>query len=287
MNKGFSLIELLLYVAIFAIVSGLFVGILLIATRVQLHETASGEISNQLNFVLQTIQKYVRESSLIEESGGDNDETDGITEKSYLKLRTKDSANDPVCVSQIENAIYITKGAQNPPDEFKCKAPVEGDKITTEKVLVPTNPVGLQFTGFSNNPGHDSVQIDFTLNYKTTNPQSQFAKRLRTAVGRASAATFDSALVPGSNNYYDVGGLNTKWKDGYFSGDVTIDKGLKVGPGGYLQFDKSGSGSALPASDCDENTEYGRFYLRTSGNPLTIFVCTPSGWRGANLTVTP
>ncbi|NCN95077.1 type II secretion system protein, partial [Candidatus Wolfebacteria bacterium] len=83
-NKGFTLIEVLLYTIIFAIVGGLMTGILLTVTQVQQRESASAEVTGQLNFIMQRLRQIVSESSNIEIEAG------VIT--STLKLRMKDSS---------------------------------------------------------------------------------------------------------------------------------------------------------------------------------------------------
>lgn len=208
-KNGFSLFEVIIYVAILAIVSGLFVGILSTSTRVQLREAASNEVGTQLNFVLQTIQRLVRESSNIEFAGsGDNPDTfvpdvTNITEAAYIKLRMPKSADDPTCIAWVtypDKSITLTQGAQSGAgNEHKCKNPVLVDGLIVDGLIskkVGVSPSGFVITKFTNYPGHDSVQIDLTLEYNTTNPQSVFQKKLTTAIGRVSAATFDSSLLP-------------------------------------------------------------------------------------------
>ncbi len=250
-EDGFTLIEILLYVAILGIIAGLFTGILTVATRFQVHEAASNEVSQQLNFTLQTIQRLVRESSniefvrnddpaTIEVNEGDNQET-SVTEYAYLKLRMKDSAKDPTCISLVEEnsanqtgAIRVTQGADNSPQN--CKDSASTDDITTPKVAVSTaSPAGLLFTKFANPPGHDTIQIDLTLNYNTTNPQSLVQRKLSTAIGRASAATFDSSLTPGSAATFDIGDATQIWQNLYvqnIKGQFTEGENYAGGAGG-------------------------------------------------------
>ncbi|MEE8131935.1 MAG: prepilin-type N-terminal cleavage/methylation domain-containing protein, partial [Candidatus Paceibacterota bacterium] len=65
-QKGFSLVELLMYIAIVGAAAALMTGVLTNVLKVQTRESTSNEVSNQLNFVIQTIQRLVRESSLID-----------------------------------------------------------------------------------------------------------------------------------------------------------------------------------------------------------------------------
>src|SRR3989344_4737698 len=114
-QNGFTLIEVLLYVAILAMIAGLFTGILTVAARFQVTQSASNEVSQQLNFAMQTIQRLVRESSNIEKAcpnldisicptGNDGNNPDTTTsEIAYLKLRMKDPAKDPTCISLVDD----------------------------------------------------------------------------------------------------------------------------------------------------------------------------------------
>jgi type II secretory pathway pseudopilin PulG len=279
-KRGFSLIELLLYVGILAITSGLLVSILLTTTRVQISETTSNEVNSQLNFTLQTIQRLVRESSNIETVGINNIETDpDVTELVYMKLRMEDPLLDPTCISQVENSIRITQGPQSTyPNDRKCKKSNHPDNIyniTTDKVKVPKTPTpGLEIVKYSNPPAHDSVQIDLTLSYSPTNPQAQVTRTLQSAVGRASAATFDSDLLPGATGIRNIGQPTTRWLNGYFGGDVEID--------GFLQFKASGSEDP-PIATCDPS-KVGRLYLKNNAAPFKLYICSGSaGWKSATL----
>ena len=229
-RKGFTLTEILLYVVILGIISGLFVAILATTTKVQLKEFAGSEVGNQLNFVLQTIQRLVRESSHIEFVGINIPETSD-TEFAYLKLRMQDSTKDPTCISlvddpdpSIDGVIRLTQGPAGAyPNDKNCKTTTSADNLITAKVSVATTPTaGLQFAKLSNAPGHDAVQIDLTLTYVSSKPESQITKTLKTAVGRVSAATFDSNLIPGSGSTFDIGIGATRWKDLFLSGNLDV-----------------------------------------------------------------
>jgi prepilin-type N-terminal cleavage/methylation domain-containing protein len=285
-KKGFTLIEILIYTAILAMVAGLFTGILAVATRFQVREAAANEVGQQLNFVTQTIQRLVRQSSNVEVAAQTNnpDTTDpAITEISYLQLRMENPANDPTCISLLnDGAIYITLGPRAG-SQNKCKDPVVTDKITTDKVIASIiNPVGLVFTKASNPPGHDIVQIDLTLNSNTTNPQSAVTRKISTAIGRVSAATFDSDLVPGIGTS-NVGQVSSPWQDGYFSGNLTVNGSVvAAGTSGYLQFKNSGAGA--PVSGCAADADRGRLYIDTTNNRLYVCNGLARAWDYITLT---
>ena len=67
-KKGFTLLEVLIYVTIFAIVLGFLSVILITTTRVEMRESAATEVTQQSSYVVQTIQRLVRESSQIHDA---------------------------------------------------------------------------------------------------------------------------------------------------------------------------------------------------------------------------
>ena len=231
MRKGFSLIELLIYVGILGVTSTLLIGILTTSTRVQVHEVSLAEVGNQANFVLQTIQRLVRESSLVEEANqGDNLDTSGV-EVSYLKLRMKDDAKDPTCVSLLsDGVIYVTQGSAG--IAGNCKEALATNAIITDKVTTPTgDPAGLSFNLVQNAPGKDLVEVGLTLDFANAPPGGQYSKTLSTAIGRVSAATFDSDLIPSTADTRDIGQGIARWQD-LFVNNIDVS-GTISQPGNY------------------------------------------------------
>lgn len=194
--KGFTLIEMLIYIAIFAIVAGLLIGILSTVTRVQNRETAAAEITQQLEFVMQNIQRYVRESSNIDIPAG--------IATSTLKLRVNNSSTDPILIfaNASNTAIYIQQGTG------------ASTTLTSNRVTVGNFSV----TKYENPSGHATIQLDMTLNYNSTNAPlfTNVSRSLSTAIARVSAATFDSDLIPNADNTFSVGQTLNRWKNGFF-----------------------------------------------------------------------
>lgn len=261
-NSGFSLIEIILYVAILGVVVGLFSGILGVATRVQVRESAATEVSSQINFVTQTIQRLIRESSAtlvncsIDEISKDNDSIENLSEcdpafsflytgsllgtsTPVLRLRMKDSCNSSVDCPSNPNptadrvTVVIWKDPSTGTIKMRERNGLTGETtsdLTTSKVKNTNNE--LTFTKYANYPGHDVIQINLTLNYNSTNPQSQIVKKIETAVGRVSAATFDSALLPGTGTL-GIGQITQTWKDLFLSGNYSIIDGKVSEPENY------------------------------------------------------
>ncbi len=289
-QKGFTLIELLLYVALFAIVAGLLVNITTIVTRVENREVSSIEVGAQLTFVMQTIQRLARESSamMVNADGNASDDAAPLgAPYGYLVLRMKDSAGNPtdrdpiVIWADASGAVKMRQGAG---------ANETTSDLTTGRVQNASNE--LLFTKYANYPGEDTVSISLTLNANSQNPQSAFGRTLRSAVGRVSAATFDSNLTPGADALYDLGASLNRWQDAFFSGNVTIDGSLGVGvatpvsklqvSGGYFQFTQTSAG-APPSADCASDSQRGRLSIDTTNNKMYVCNGTSRGWDSVNL----
>lgn len=211
-KKGFTLIEILIYISLITIIAGLLSGILLTITQVYQRESASNEVTSQLNFAMQTIQRLIRDSSNIDISAG-------IT-TTAIKLRMADPLKDPTCISLDENNGVI-KLAEGPaaPESTNCTANISD--LTNDKVVVNV----LNFKKSTQPPGHDGVSIELTMSYNSSNPKSQVQRTLQSAIARVSAATFDDSILPGSGDK-NVGTSGSKWQNGYFSGNLTVDGGI-------------------------------------------------------------
>src|SRR3990167_1891862 len=226
-KKAFSLIELLIYVSIFAVVAGLMTSIMITILKVSQKESASIETSEQLSFVMQTVSRLIRESSNIEFA------TTTASSVLKLKLRMKDIAKDPTCLYLENQTIKLAEGPDSPNNNDNCT--LTASNLTSNKVIADK----LDFSKITNYPGHDVVSIDIQLTYNSNNPQSQTTRNLKSAIARVSAATFDDNLIPGSDAQYDLGfSPNTRWKNANFSGDLLVAGNVGIGtmsPGAELE----------------------------------------------------
>ncbi len=199
-TKAFTLIEVLIYTALSAVVGTLMVGILLTITQVNLRESASTEVTSQLNFVTQTFGRLVRTASNIEIAAG--------VSTSTIKLRMQDSAKDPTCLSLVNGVIKLAEGPGTNPND--CNT-VTSD-LTNTRVIVNT----LNFKKFTQYPGHDTVSYDVQMTYNSQNPKAQVQRSLSSAIARVSAATFDSNILPGSSSY-EIGQTGSPWSKTYLN----------------------------------------------------------------------
>ncbi len=168
-NVGFTLIELLIYVTIFALVAGFFTSILLITLRVQGTQAGTVEVSSQLNFAMQTIQRNIRESSAITapgpgSAGSTLSVTGGPSGAITIALGT---------CGGVSNAICLT-------DSSGVPVP-----ITTNKIVVTTLTFNHYSTPSNNpvTPSVETIQISVTASNNTTN---EGQKSTRTLQGSAS-----------------------------------------------------------------------------------------------------
>ncbi len=271
-RRAFTLLETLIYVGLFAIVSTLLIGILSVFTRIDATQTAAVEVSNQATFVLQAIERYVAEASAIE-----------LESVSALLLYPSDYNAAPTRISLSGGVINVSElgGADIP--------------ITTSRVRVDS----LIFAKHSQAPGFDTVSVDLSISYNTDIPARSATRSFTTAISKVNAATFDSNLIPGSDSLLNVGVTGQRWKDAYFSGSLIVNGAgaelgagvaavtpgslLEVGSGGYLQFDKSSAG-APPSGDCNGNEKRGRIAVDTTNNRLYICNGAVRGWDYVNLT---
>ena len=192
-RQGFTILELLVFSAIFSMVAITFIAILISITRVQLRETASAEVNQQSQFIMQTIQRYIEEASLIETPP--NLATDTLT----LRLRPTTDTVESFAITKI---YYTAPSPADPGGIFLV--PKEGDPpqpLNSNRVIIDD----LTFTKRSHPGAHDSVDVTLTLHFKTSNPQKRFDQILQTSVARVSAATFDSDLNPTTSSLLHIG----------------------------------------------------------------------------------
>lgn len=197
-SKGYTLIELLIFVAIFTVVIGAFVSVLVISVRLQGRQSSAGSVQQESTALLQQLQYYVQNSSLI------NIPID--TSTSTLSLRMSSSSLDPTTITVASGTIYLKQGNGTT------------TSLTSSRVVISN----LSFIRHTNPPSHDTVSISFTTAYNTQNIQQLFTQSFQTAVTQVSAATFDSNIVPSSSATYSLGVSGNVWTSVnnviYFSG---------------------------------------------------------------------
>ena len=204
-SSGFTLIEVIVYSAVFTVTATLFLGIFSTVTRIQNREVGSIEVERQMQSVIQNLQTYVRDSSVIEMLPS--------ATTSILRLRVLSSAKDPTLIYLSSTAIYIKEGNALPLP------------ITNEKVSVGS----LIFKKFVNDAGHDAVQVALAISYNTQNPLLQITRNAQISIARVSTVVFNSDLTPTLHNVFSLGTSTARWRDVYATRNIVVGKRLIAG----------------------------------------------------------
>jgi len=156
-KKGFTLIEIMITIMLFLLISGFLVGLMMMATRVQYKETADIEVGSQLSFIMQTIQRLIRESTAVSVN----------SDSQTLTLTIPDAARNPTRIALNNGGIDIK----------------EGSGATTTLTTAKVSAEHLVFTRFTNPPASDVVKILIVLRYATANPFASTTRTLQSSAG--------------------------------------------------------------------------------------------------------
>ncbi|TSC60171.1 MAG: Cell wall surface anchor family protein [Parcubacteria group bacterium LiPW_15] len=252
---GFTLIEMVVFTAIFTVTIIAFISVLISITRTQVRQSAVAEVNQQSQFVLQALQYYVERSSLIETAS-----TEATT---TITLRMTNTLEDPTLVFASGTQIYSKVGTD------------PAQALTSGKVTVSNFSMSKRV----NAPGKDSLAVTFSISYNTANPQQQFSQALQSAVARVNAATFDSGIFPNADNTLKLGATSQTWQS---INDVIYFSGAKVGIGGTpaalfqvhngdVYIDSSSNGLVLKSSG---GTCY-RLTVTNGGSATTTAIACP------------
>ncbi len=205
-RSAFSIIELLIFAAIFTVLMVAFISITVTITAVHTRQTGVAEVNQQSQFLLQQMQNYIERASMIEL------EPDVVS--STLKLRMAESAEDPTYLYLASSTVYLQQGSST------------AQPLTSSRV----NVSNLSFTKKMNSPAHDSVSISFIVAFNSQNLKQAFTQTLQSAIARVSAATFDFNIVPSStaSGVYKLGVSGQTWSS---INDLIYFSGSNVGIG--------------------------------------------------------
>lgn len=235
-RSAFTLIELVIFTAIFSVIIIAFISVLVSITRTQVRQTAVTEVNQQSQFVLQAMQYYVERSSAIEGN------PDAAT--TSIKLRMTSLAEDPTLVFASGTQIYSQVGTST------------AQAITSNRVLVSN----FSMAKHSNSGGKDTLAVSFVISYNTANIQQQFTQSISSAVARVNAATFDSDINPAVNGTQNIGNNTT-----YFWSSIN----------GILKFNSSDNNAVgvgiVPGSGFNGiQIHNGDIYMDTAANGLVL-----------------
>lgn len=150
-KKGFSLLELLLYVSIS--------GIIIFSTSLYLSTFLESKVKNQTireveqqgDFIMQIIQRSIRNGTLI------NSPTIGLSSAS-LSLETSDINTNPTIFDINNGIIQIREGSQ-------ASIPLHNTRIEASSLI---------FYNLSSSPSPGIIKVEFTLNAVNTSGRIEY-----------------------------------------------------------------------------------------------------------------
>ncbi len=171
-RRGFTLVELIVFAAIFTVAMIGFITMFIAATRVQSRQSSSNEVETQGQFLLQQVQYYVQSARLVDMPLDASATT--------LKLREANSSLDPTFITLTAGTVYLTQGQNGVPQP-----------LTSGKVVVSSISFTRHYNlNTSSTPyGTDSVSYAFTMAANTSSSVQQYTQSFQ-----SSAATL--APVP-------------------------------------------------------------------------------------------
>ena len=238
-RTGFTVLELVIFSAIFALAAVSFITILISVTRVQVRQGAAAEVNQQSQFLLQTLQRYIEQSIMVDIASD--------TPTNNLKLRMA-AAYDPTYLYLENGRVYLKETDSGTPEP-----------LTSTRVRV----TDLSFVKRVNPSGHDSVNLSFALEYVAPTPEQKFMQALRTSVSRVNAATFDSNIIPSTGGQLKLGVSAEDWQS---INNTIFFHGSNVGIGATPQNAK------LQVSGGD-------IYVETTSNGLVLRSVNGICWR--------
>jgi hypothetical protein len=212
-RAGFTIIELLIFVAIYVTAIVGFIVIFTSFLSVQTRQYAETEVNQQSQYLLTMLQQQIDAASIVDMAAD--------TATGTLTLRMASSANDPVLIYASSGIAYQKLGAAGP------------QPLTSSKV----NVTALVFTRRINSGGRDTVQISYTI--QSAQGSSRFARSISTAMQKSSVAVFDADLNPSVGTTYKLGAANSRFK--------SINDAI------YFWGGKVGIGSRYPAAQLEVN----------------------------------
>ena len=286
-QKGFTLVELLIYSVIFAGVSLTLVYFLSTFFRVSGYQASSSEVANQANFILGKIQNEIATSSLVVVNDTGDDEMDQTPGTPHGKLLLKARNETTGGASDNESPVLIYKNGAN----AVLKRGNAAETVLNNASVAVTN---LAFTKISTPPGKDVILIDLTLQYQSPNAYDRISRDFTLGVSRAQAASFDSNLNPNTGGL-TIGSGAAKWASLFLSGGATIDGPVTLTNGNTnttnnsITFLKQGTLVVNPNANIPANTT-SQFFISSTTYPELqgiqagdrVFLTPPAGSTAAS-----
>lgn len=153
-TKGYTLIELLIYVGLSLVVVTLFASVLITITRIQSQQNSSRIVINESNFVISTIKRSIQDATWLESHGN------------WMALTTPSSSPEAIIFDVSGGVVRMQPNSTSP---FQS--------LTTSAVVTDS----LSFTDYISGSNR-IVKISLTLSRNTTNPQQAATQTVETYV---------------------------------------------------------------------------------------------------------
>ncbi len=151
-QQGFTLIELMIYTGLTAMIIGLFAGILITTTRIQGQQSSSAQVTQELNFLMTTLERYVHSA------------TDFTVSAGHLGITIDQSTTKSIDLITGNHKILVTENSQSGST---------ATFLSSSKILIDN----LTFTALQDG-NSKAVQIVITASANTTNPQQMVTRVL-------------------------------------------------------------------------------------------------------------
>ena len=164
-RKAFTLIELLIYMAVFAIVIVGFVTIFVSMLRIQSQQSSQTQVEQEGQFLIQQIQYYVESARLVDMSLD--------TATGTLQLREFSLSNDPTLIYATNGIVYIRQGSGVP----GTPTPLTSSNVTISQLSFTRH---YNFAS-STASGADSISFSFTMGFNVSNTLQQYTGSFESA----------------------------------------------------------------------------------------------------------
>ncbi|KKS19830.1 MAG: hypothetical protein UU77_C0037G0008 [candidate division WWE3 bacterium GW2011_GWC1_41_7] len=150
-TAGFTMVELILYVATLALLLSSIFSVYQLYLRSQIKNNVIQEVEQQGAQVMQVLTQTIRNSENVNSPNAENS-------SDTLSLNVVDTAKDPTVISVSDGTIYIKEGTE---------APVA---LTSPKI----NAGSVMFSNLSTGSEYSVITITYTLNFNSNSDRNEY-----------------------------------------------------------------------------------------------------------------
>ena len=158
-SRGFTLVELMIYAGLTAMVMGLFGAILVTILKVQGEQTSSSKVSSELSFIMTTIKRHIHETETVAEVSSSSAHLikDMLAVPTNEAFITYDAAQKLITIADTS----IGSVEQISSDQTRI------DSLVFEKLEDSENPASI------------AIRVTITASASTTDPGRQATRTLQ------------------------------------------------------------------------------------------------------------